>query len=178
MLKTRVNRTLRWFRHQISNGTSEGFISRIQSIKSAARRFRAFTNYRLRILFYCETLDMKPHFSWPLNCRKNQPASYPTPLILHEESANRVRAFRERRYRIWTYLSSNPVTLSTAPPTIAFAERMQRQPLPEIILASKVTPVSRGDCQSLEPTVSLYVDSMINQSVSTKKIADFLRIAG
>jgi hypothetical protein len=59
MLKTRVNRTLRWFRHQISNGTAEGFNSRIQSIKSAARRFRAFTNYRLRILFYCQTLDMK-----------------------------------------------------------------------------------------------------------------------
>jgi transposase len=63
MLKTRVDRILTWFRHRISNATAEGFNSRIQSIKSAARGFRAFNNYRLRILFYCGKLDMKPHFS-------------------------------------------------------------------------------------------------------------------
>jgi transposase len=39
---------------------SEGFNSRIQAIKSAARGFRAFDNYRTRILFYCGKLDLVP----------------------------------------------------------------------------------------------------------------------
>ncbi|MEO9933352.1 MAG: transposase, partial [Rhodopirellula bahusiensis] len=34
--------------------------SKIQSIKSAARGFRSFKNYRLRILFYCGKLDLNP----------------------------------------------------------------------------------------------------------------------
>ncbi|MCR9210012.1 MAG: transposase, partial [bacterium] len=36
------------------------FNSKIQSIKSAARGFRSFKNYRLRILFYCGKLDLNP----------------------------------------------------------------------------------------------------------------------
>lgn len=63
MLRRRVDRILTWFRHPISNGTAEGFNSRIQSIKSNARGFRAFHNYRLRILFYCGKLDLKPDIS-------------------------------------------------------------------------------------------------------------------
>ena len=51
---------LSYFRYRITNATSEGFNSRIQSIKSAARGFRDFQNYRTRILFYCGKLNFKP----------------------------------------------------------------------------------------------------------------------
>ena len=47
MIKARLNNILTWFRHRISNGTAEGFNSRIQSLKSAARGFRNFDNYRI-----------------------------------------------------------------------------------------------------------------------------------
>lgn len=60
MLKRRLNNILTWFRHPISNGTAEGFNSRIQSLKSAARGFRNFENYRIRILFFCGKLDLNP----------------------------------------------------------------------------------------------------------------------
>ena len=60
MLKGRLDRILTWFASPISNGPSEGFNSRIQSIKSAARGFRIFEHYRTRILFFCGKLDLKP----------------------------------------------------------------------------------------------------------------------
>lgn len=60
MLKKRLANILTWFRHPISNATAEGFNSRIQSIKSQARGFRSFRNYRTRILFYCGKLKLKP----------------------------------------------------------------------------------------------------------------------
>ena len=60
MLKNRLANILTWFRHPISNGAAEGFNSRIQSLKSAARGFRNFGNYRIRILFFCGKLDLKP----------------------------------------------------------------------------------------------------------------------
>lgn len=60
MLKGRLDRILTWFSSPISNGPSEGFNSRIQSIKSAARGFRIFDHYRTRILFYCGKLDLRP----------------------------------------------------------------------------------------------------------------------
>ena len=60
MLKNHLDGLLSYFRHQVTNAVSEGFNSRIQSIKSAARGFRCFENYRLRILFYCGKLDMMP----------------------------------------------------------------------------------------------------------------------
>lgn len=60
MLKEHLDGLLSYFRHPITNAVSEGFNSRIQSIKSAARGFRSFTNYRLRILFYCGKLDLTP----------------------------------------------------------------------------------------------------------------------
>ena len=44
----------------LTNATAEGFNSRVQSIKSAARGFRNFENYRTRILFYCGKLDLMP----------------------------------------------------------------------------------------------------------------------
>jgi transposase len=51
---------LTYFRHRITNAKSEGFNSRIQSIKSNARGFRSFENYRTRILFYCGKLKLLP----------------------------------------------------------------------------------------------------------------------
>lgn len=64
MLKSRLANILTWFRHPISNATAEGFNSRIQSIKSNARGFRNFNNYRTRILFFCGKLNLKP----PIPC--------------------------------------------------------------------------------------------------------------
>jgi transposase len=49
--------------HRISNGAAEGFNSRIQSIKSAARGFRSIKNYRTRILFFCGKLKLNPDIS-------------------------------------------------------------------------------------------------------------------
>ena len=63
MLKKHLSGLLAYFRHPISNAKSEAFNSRIQSIKSAARGFRSFENYRTRILFYCGKLDLKPKIS-------------------------------------------------------------------------------------------------------------------
>ena len=60
MLKSRLANIVTWFRHPISNATAEGFNSRIQSIKSNARGFRNFNNYRTRILFFCGKLKLKP----------------------------------------------------------------------------------------------------------------------
>lgn len=60
MLKKHLAGLLAYFRHRITNARNEGFNSRIQSIKSAARGFRSFENYRIRILFYCGKLDLLP----------------------------------------------------------------------------------------------------------------------
>ncbi len=60
MLKRHLDNILSYFRHRITNAMSEGFNSRIQSIKSQARGFRAFHNYRTRILFYCGKLNLLP----------------------------------------------------------------------------------------------------------------------
>lgn len=60
MLKKHLKGLLTYSKHQVTNAISEGFNSRIQSIKSAARGFRNFANYRLRILFYCGKLKMQP----------------------------------------------------------------------------------------------------------------------
>lgn len=58
MLKRHLDNILTYFRHKITNAVSEGFNSRIQSIKSQARGFRAFRNFRTRILFHCGKLDL------------------------------------------------------------------------------------------------------------------------
>jgi hypothetical protein len=47
-------------KHRITNAVTEGLNSKIQSIKSAARGFRNFNNYRTRILFFCGKLDLYP----------------------------------------------------------------------------------------------------------------------
>ena len=62
-LKKRLARILTWFEHRISNGVAEGFNSKIQGLKSTARGFRNFENYRLRILFFCGRLELAPGLS-------------------------------------------------------------------------------------------------------------------
>jgi len=61
MLKTRLERILTWFASPIGNAVAEGFNSRIQAIKSAARCFRLFEHYRIQILFECGKLSLKPN---------------------------------------------------------------------------------------------------------------------
>jgi transposase len=60
MLKGHLPGLMSYFNHGVTNALSEGCNSKIQSIKSAARGFRSFKNYRLRILFYCGKLDLNP----------------------------------------------------------------------------------------------------------------------
>jgi len=60
MLKRHLENILTYFRHPITNAVTEGLNSRIQTLKSNARGFRAFENYRTRILFYCGKLDLMP----------------------------------------------------------------------------------------------------------------------
>ena len=59
MIKKRFRNILTYFTHHITNAKAEGFNSRIQSIKSNARGFRNFQNYRIRILFFCGKLNLK-----------------------------------------------------------------------------------------------------------------------
>lgn len=63
MLKERLANVVTWWRHPITNAVSEGLNSKIQSIKSAARGFHSFASYRVRILFFCGKLDLKPRLT-------------------------------------------------------------------------------------------------------------------
>ncbi|QEG41371.1 ISL3 family transposase [Roseimaritima ulvae] len=63
MLKKHLAGLLAYFEYSITNAKSEAFNGRVQAIKSAARGFRNFENYRTRILFYCGALKMEPDFS-------------------------------------------------------------------------------------------------------------------
>jgi len=60
-LKDHLKNLLTYFVHPITNALTEGFNSRIQAIKSAARGFRNFENFRTRILFFCGKLDLMPN---------------------------------------------------------------------------------------------------------------------
>jgi transposase len=60
MLKRHLGGLLSYFRQRVTNAMSEGFNSRIQALKTAARGFRKFANYRTRILFYCGKLNLTP----------------------------------------------------------------------------------------------------------------------
>jgi len=60
MIKKHLWGLQNYFIHPITNAVSEGLNSRIQSIKAAARGFRNFANYRIRILFYCGRLELRP----------------------------------------------------------------------------------------------------------------------
>jgi transposase len=60
MLKARVANLLSYFTYAICNAMTEGFNSKIQSLKHAARGFRTFANFRIRILFFCGRLNLYP----------------------------------------------------------------------------------------------------------------------
>jgi transposase len=60
MLKRHLENLLTYLRHHITNAVTEGLNSKIQSLKSAARGFRNFKNYRTRILFFCGKLALYP----------------------------------------------------------------------------------------------------------------------
>ena len=58
MLRRHETGLLNFSQHRISNACAEGFNSAIQLIKTNARGFRNFINYRARILFHCGKLDL------------------------------------------------------------------------------------------------------------------------
>lgn len=60
MLKRHLDNLLNYFEHSITNATSEGINSRIQTVKSNARGYRSFDGFRASVLFYCGGLDMDP----------------------------------------------------------------------------------------------------------------------
>ena len=60
MLRKHLYGLLAYFRHWITNAAVEWLNSKIQTIKSAARGFRNFENYRTRILFFSGRLSMRP----------------------------------------------------------------------------------------------------------------------
>jgi transposase len=64
-IKRHFERIVTWFSYPISNASSEGFNSVIQALKSAARGFRNFENYRTRILFFCGKLNLFPDSTLP-----------------------------------------------------------------------------------------------------------------
>lgn len=60
MLRSHLERLLNYILHPITNAVTEGFNSKIQALRHAARGFRSFANYRVRILFCCGKLSMLP----------------------------------------------------------------------------------------------------------------------
>jgi len=62
-LKRHLDNILTYLEHRITNAVAEGLNSKIQQLKSAARGFRKFENYRIAILFFCGKLDMYPQKS-------------------------------------------------------------------------------------------------------------------
>ena len=60
MLKRHLDNLLTYLKHHITNAVTEGLNSKIQSLKAAARGFRNFANYRIRILFFCGKLNLYP----------------------------------------------------------------------------------------------------------------------
>lgn len=60
MLKEHLSHILTYFKYPITNATSEGLNSKIQTVKANARGYRSFEGFRNSILFYCGKLDMTP----------------------------------------------------------------------------------------------------------------------
>lgn len=63
MIKRHLDNILTYLKHRITNAVAEGLNSKIQQVKSAARGFRNFENFRIAILFYCGKLNMYPQKS-------------------------------------------------------------------------------------------------------------------
>lgn len=60
MLKSRLPNLLTYFKHRITNATSESLNSKIQWVKYTARGFRNFKNFATAIYFHCGGLDLTP----------------------------------------------------------------------------------------------------------------------
>jgi len=60
MIKRHFENIITYLKHPITNAVTEGLNSKIQLIKSNARGFRSFLNYRTRILFFCGKLSLYP----------------------------------------------------------------------------------------------------------------------
>lgn len=60
MLDKHLPGLLNYITHRVTNAVTEGFNSKIQMIKSCARGFRSFANYRIAILFHCGKLQLYP----------------------------------------------------------------------------------------------------------------------
>jgi transposase len=60
-IRRHLDGLLNWYAHRVSNAFSEGINSLVSVIKSGARGFRNFLNFRTRILFHHGKLDMAPH---------------------------------------------------------------------------------------------------------------------
>ncbi|GMO30636.1 MAG: ISL3 family transposase [Termitinemataceae bacterium] len=60
MIKRHFENIITWWRHQISNGYAEGINSVIQEIKTVARGFRNFQNYRTAMLFFLWKIRLVP----------------------------------------------------------------------------------------------------------------------
>ncbi|HEY9176031.1 MAG TPA: transposase, partial [Verrucomicrobiae bacterium] len=60
LLKSHLENILTYLRHPITNAVTEGLNSKIQMIKSNARGFHSFDNYRIRILCFCGKLNLYP----------------------------------------------------------------------------------------------------------------------
>ena len=61
ILVRHFNGIITYVKHRITNSLAENINGRIQKIKTIAKGFRDFKNYRISILFYLGKLDMIPH---------------------------------------------------------------------------------------------------------------------
>ena len=59
-IKRHLAGIMAYLKYKITNAASEGLNSKIQTIKSNARGFRNFQNYRISILFHCGKLNLYP----------------------------------------------------------------------------------------------------------------------
>jgi len=59
-IKRHLDGIMAYLKYKITNAPAEGLNSKIQNIKSNARGFRNFQNYRIAILFHCGKLNLYP----------------------------------------------------------------------------------------------------------------------
>lgn len=59
-LKNHFEGIITYIKHKITNSVAEGINSKIQAIKTSARGFRSFKNFRYAILFHCGGLELNP----------------------------------------------------------------------------------------------------------------------
>jgi transposase len=60
LLNNHINGLLAYIRHRVTNALAENLNGQIQRVKSNARGFRSFTNFRVAVLFFLGKLDLYP----------------------------------------------------------------------------------------------------------------------